>query len=39
MTMFSDQSQIADFRSLEGQDMYPGERIVPIKVTLYHIIT
>ncbi|VVA37524.1 PREDICTED: SWI/SNF-related [Prunus dulcis] len=28
------QSQIADFRSLEGQDMYPGERIVPIKLDL-----
>ncbi|CAN6551114.1 unnamed protein product [Malus baccata var. baccata] len=25
------QSQIVEFRSLEGQDMYTGERIVPIK--------
>ncbi|XP_059455782.1 chromatin structure-remodeling complex protein BSH isoform X2 [Corylus avellana] len=25
------QSQLAEFRSLEGQDMYTGEKIVPIK--------
>ncbi|CAN6726750.1 unnamed protein product [Malus baccata var. baccata] len=28
------QSQIVEFRSLEGQDMYTGERIVPIKLDL-----
>lgn len=26
------QSQLTDFRSYEGQDMYAGEKIVPIKV-------
>lgn len=26
------QSQLADFRSYEGQDMYAGEKLVPIKV-------
>lgn len=28
------QSQLAEFRSYEGQDMYCGEKIVPIKVSL-----
>ncbi|KAE8077164.1 hypothetical protein FH972_015754 [Carpinus fangiana] len=28
------QSQLAEFRSLEGQDMYTGEKIVPIKLDL-----
>ncbi|KAL8100520.1 chromatin structure-remodeling complex protein BSH [Apium graveolens] len=28
------QSQLGDFRSYEGQDMYTGEKIVPIKVDL-----
>ncbi|PON64829.1 SNF5/SMARCB1/INI [Trema orientale] len=28
------QSQLADFRSFEGQDMYAGEKIVPIKLDL-----
>ncbi|GLT73916.1 hypothetical protein SLA2020_457450 [Shorea laevis] len=28
------QSQLADFRSYEGQDMYNGEKIVPIKLDL-----
>ncbi|KAH7521330.1 hypothetical protein FEM48_Zijuj07G0021500 [Ziziphus jujuba var. spinosa] len=27
-------SQLADFRSFEGQDMYAGEKIVPIKLDL-----
>lgn len=26
------QSQLADFRAYEGQDMYTGEKIIPIKV-------
>ncbi|KAK6262936.1 hypothetical protein QUC31_008752 [Theobroma cacao] len=28
------QSQLADFRSYEGQDMYAGDKIVPIKLDL-----
>ncbi|KAF4399333.1 hypothetical protein G4B88_022416 [Cannabis sativa] len=28
------QSQLAEFRSFEGQDMYAGEKIVPIKLDL-----
>lgn len=28
------QSQLTDFRSYEGQDMYTGERVVPIKLDL-----
>lgn len=28
------QSQLAEFRSFEGQDMYTGEKIVPIKLDL-----
>ncbi|CAI9112654.1 OLC1v1013127C1 [Oldenlandia corymbosa var. corymbosa] len=28
------QSQLAEFRSYEGQDMYTGERVVPIKLDL-----
>ncbi|XP_057470582.1 chromatin structure-remodeling complex protein BSH isoform X2 [Actinidia eriantha] len=28
------QSQLTEFRSLEGQDMYTGEKIVPIKLDL-----
>lgn len=28
------QSQLGDFRSYEGQDMYTGEKIIPIKVGL-----
>ncbi|KAI4364528.1 hypothetical protein MLD38_020606 [Melastoma candidum] len=28
------QSQLADFRSYEGQDMYAGEKLVPIKLDL-----
>ncbi|KAK1387366.1 Chromatin structure-remodeling complex protein BSH [Heracleum sosnowskyi] len=28
------QSQLTDFRSYEGQDMYTGEKIVPIKIDL-----
>uniref|UniRef100_A0A5B7C2X9 Putative chromatin structure-remodeling complex protein BSH n=1 Tax=Davidia involucrata TaxID=16924 RepID=A0A5B7C2X9_DAVIN len=28
------QSQLTDFRSFEGQDMYTGEKIVPIKLDL-----
>ena len=31
------QSQLTEFRSLEGQDMYTGEKIVPIKVS-YHLM-
>lgn len=30
-----DQSQLADFRSYEGQDMYAGEKIVTIKVRCF----
>lgn len=32
--VFAYQSQLAEFRSFEGQDMYTGEKIVPIKVYL-----
>lgn len=34
MLVFAYQSQLAEFRSFEGQDMYTGEKIVPIKVYL-----
>jgi SWI/SNF-related matrix-associated actin-dependent regulator of chromatin subfamily B protein 1 len=27
------QSQLAEFRSYDGQDMYAGDKIVPIKVS------
>lgn len=34
---FAYQSQLTEFRSFEGQDMYAGEKIIPIKVCLIRI--
>lgn len=33
--LFYMQSQLTEFRSFEGQDMYTGEKIVPIKVFIF----
>jgi SWI/SNF-related matrix-associated actin-dependent regulator of chromatin subfamily B protein 1 len=31
------QSQLAEFRSYDGQDMYAGDKIVPIKVSFFYV--